>query len=49
MDDVRGEFLGPAHGTTPSAVIGNKNKTDPLRAVNILVRKGIGHTAVSAT
>ena len=27
----------------------NKNKTDPLRAVNILMRKGMGHTMVSAT
>ena len=30
MDDVRGEFLGPPHGTTPAAVIANKNKTDIL-------------------
>ena len=27
----------------------NENKTDPLRAVNILTRKAMGHTAVSAT
>ena len=39
MDDVRGDFLEPPHGTTPAAVIENKNKT--LRAVNILMRKGI--------
>ena len=26
MDDVRGDFLGPPHGTTPAAVITNKNK-----------------------
>ena len=26
MDDVRGDFLGPPHGTTPAAVIANKNK-----------------------
>ena len=45
MDDVRGDFLGPPHGTTPAAVIANKIKTDPLRAVNILMRKGMGHTA----
>ena len=25
MDDVRGDFLGPPHGTTPAAVIANKN------------------------
>ena len=24
-DDVRGDFLGPPHGTTPAAVIANKN------------------------
>ena len=24
MDDVRGDFLGPSHGTTPVAVIANK-------------------------
>ena len=29
MDDVRGDFLGPPHGTTPAAVIANK---DPLEA-----------------
>ena len=26
MDDVRGDFLGPPDGTTPVAVIANKNK-----------------------
>ena len=30
MDDVRGHFLGPPHGTTPAAVIANKNKTEIL-------------------
>ena len=24
MDDVRGDFLGPPHGTAPAAVIANK-------------------------
>ena len=24
MDDVRGDLLGPTHGTTPAAVIANK-------------------------
>ena len=34
MDDVRGGFLGPPHGTTPAAVIANKiYKFDPLEAV----------------
>ena len=27
MDDVRGDFLGPPHGTTPAVKIANKNKT----------------------
>ena len=49
MDDVRGDFLRPPHGTTPAGVIANKNKTDRLRAVNILMREWMGHTAVSAT
>ena len=40
MGDIRGDLLGPPHGTTPAAV-------DPLRAVNTLMRKGMGHTAVS--
>ena len=44
---VQGDFLRPLHGTTPAAVIRNKNKTDPFRAVNILMRKGMGHTVVS--
>ena len=30
MDDVRGDFLRPPHGTTPAAVIGTKNKTEKL-------------------
>ena len=42
MDDVRGDFLGPTHGTAPAAVIANKNITDPLRAVNISMRKWMG-------
>ena len=34
MDDVRGDFLGPPHGTTPAAVIANKiYLLDPLEAV----------------
>ena len=39
-DDDRGDFLLPPHDTTTAAVIANKNKTDPLRAANILMRKG---------
>ena len=30
MDDVRGDFLWPSHGTTLAAIIANKNKTDIL-------------------
>ena len=26
MDDVRGDFLGPPHGTTPATVIAKKRK-----------------------
>ena len=28
MYDVRGDFLGPPHGTTPASVIRNKNKIE---------------------
>ena len=28
MGDVRGDFLGPPHGTTPAAVIANKNQSE---------------------
>ena len=34
MDDVRGDFLEPPHGTTPAAVTANKIlRFDPLEAV----------------
>ena len=33
MDDVRGDFLGPQHGTTPAAVIANTCILDPSEAV----------------
>ena len=32
MYDVRGDFLGPPHGTTPAAVIANKIKLRPLKS-----------------
>ena len=38
MDDVRGDFVRPPHGTTPDAVIRNNNERYPSRAVNILKR-----------
>ena len=50
MDDVRGDFLGPPHGTTPAAVIADKNKTDFIscfRKGKTLMRTVMGHTAVS--
>ena len=49
MNDVRGNFLGPPHGTTPAAVIANKNKTDPFKSSENIHEKGDEHTAVSAT
>ena len=49
MDDVRGDFLGPPHGTTPAAVTAKKYYSDSLRAVSILTKKEMGHTMVSAT
>ena len=30
MDDVRGDFLGPPHGTTLAAIIANKNEAEIL-------------------
>ena len=42
MDDVREDFFGPPHGTTPAAVIANKKlNLVPLRAGITLVRKGM--------
>ena len=49
MDDAPEDFLGPPHGTTSAAVIANKMKLSSLRAVSILMRKRMDHTAVSAT
>ena len=41
MDDVRGDFLGPPHATTPAAVIANKiYLLDPLGAVKHSKRGG---------
>ena len=33
MDDVRGDFIGPPHGTTSAAVIANKNKTEKVDVI----------------
>ena len=38
MNDVRGDFLGPPHGTTPAAVIAN----NPLEAVKTFQRRKYG-------
>ena len=32
MDNVWEDFLRPPHGTTPAAVIGNKDKTEILKS-----------------
>ena len=47
MDDVRGDFLGPPHGTTPAAVIANKNNLDPLEAVKHLKREDGPYCTIS--
>ena len=49
MDDVRWDVLGLPNGTTPAAVIGNKNKTVILSERYLIMRKGMGNTAVSAS
>ena len=36
MVDVRGDFLGPPHGTTPAAVIANKSYHLRLYAIKSL-------------
>ena len=42
MDDVRGDFLGPPHGTTPAAVIGYKNKLRSFKSSEHINEKGDG-------
>ena len=52
MDDVRGDVLGPPHGTAPVAVavIANKKQTwDPLITVSILMKRRMVDIAVSAS
>ena len=40
MDDVRGRFLGLPHGTTPAAVITNRNiKMSSFKSSEIVQRK----------
>ena len=42
MDDVRGDFLGPPHGTTPAAVIANKNKLRSFKSSDHINEKSDG-------
>ena len=42
MDDVRGDFLGPPHGTTPAAVIANKIKLRSFKSSEHIFEKGDG-------
>ena len=44
MDDVRGDFLGPPHGTTPAAVIANKNNCQTLWKQENINNHKIKHT-----
>ena len=44
IDDVRGDFLGPPHDTTPAAVIANKiQKFYPLEAVKTFKVGSMSH------
>ena len=46
MDDVRGNFLGPPHGTTPAAVIANTNrKVSYFESNENTHRQSMGHIA----
>ena len=42
MDDVRGDFLGPPHGTTPAAVIAKKMKLRSIKSSEHIFQKGDG-------
>ena len=43
MDDVRGDFLWPPHGTKPAAVISNKNlKLGSFKSSEHINKKGGG-------
>ena len=50
MDDVRGDFLRPPHGTTPAAEMANKKiKLRSFKSSEHINEKKMGHTAVSAS
>ena len=42
MDDIRGDILGPPHGTISAAVIGNKNKLRSFKSSGHINEKGDG-------
>ena len=42
MDDIRGDFLGPPHGTTPAAVKANKNKLRSFQSSERINERGDG-------
>ena len=42
MDDVRGDFLGSPHGTTPAAVIANKIRLRSFKSSEHINEKGDG-------
>ena len=42
MDDVRGDFLGPPHGTTPAAVIADKTKLRSFKSSEHIHEKSDG-------
>ena len=45
MDDVWGNYLGPPHGTTPAAVIANKNIKVNSFESNETLRQSVDHFA----
>ena len=42
MNNVRGDFLGPPHGTKPAAVIANKIKLRSFKGSEYICEKGDG-------
>ena len=42
LDDLRGDILGPPHGTTPAAVIANKIKLRSFKSSEHIYEKGDG-------
>ena len=42
IDYVRGDLFGPPHGTTPAAVIANKNKLRSFKSSDHIFEKGDG-------